>query len=48
MKTFCAPDLPFWETVLWQAKQVGAALVLVGLIGAIVFVGYLILERVWK
>jgi len=33
MKIICAPDLPFFETVLWHLKQIGA----VGLIVVCVF-----------
>jgi hypothetical protein len=29
MSNMCAPDLPFWQTVVWQLKQIGAALVVV-------------------
>lgn len=28
--TYCAPNLPFFETVLWYAKQMGAVVLISG------------------
>jgi hypothetical protein len=38
----CAPDLPFFETVLWHLKQFAAIMVIIGLFAILVGLGYLI------